>query len=259
MVAVGDVNRAAPRPGQGGRRALRFRWASGHRDGEHRRGRPATSPGALSVELTAPPGTYVLRVAVLDTAGRIGSLERLVDARWKKTGGIETPGLVLFRSDRATRSAPRPVFDGVTTAEDVTAQVALGGVAAEKKPQVVFEVARAGSTAPLVRRTGRIAQTTGGTTVAQETLPASMLPPGRYTLSAKIGTAGASLSRTFLVTAAAGGAAGPTAEAPRRAPAPRRRRPLRVCRPRPVAGRAPPRCRSPSRASRRRPSSTRPS
>ena len=44
---------------------------------------------------------------------------------------------------------------------------------------VVFEVARVGSTTPLVRRTGRIAQTTGGTTVAQETLPASMLPPGR--------------------------------------------------------------------------------
>ena len=58
----------------------------------------ADTPGALSVELTAPPGTYVLRVAVQDAQGRIGSLERLVDARWKKTGGIETPGLVLFRS-----------------------------------------------------------------------------------------------------------------------------------------------------------------
>jgi len=211
VVAVGDVHRAAPGPAKAVAALYDFD------------GRPVTAmentvevagdePGALSVELTAPPGTYVLRVAVLDTAGRIGSLERLVDARWKKTGGIETPGLVLFRSDRATRSAPRPVFDGVTTAEDVTAQVALGGAAAEKKPQVVFEVARAGSTAPLVRRTGRIAQTTGGTTVAQETLPASMLPPGRYTLSAKIGTAGASLSRTFLVTAAAGGAAAPIAE-----------------------------------------------
>ena len=76
----------------------------------------------------------MLRVAVLDAEGRIGSLERLVDARWKKTGGIETPGLVLFRSDRATRSAPRPVFDGVTTADDVTAQVALSGAIADKKP-----------------------------------------------------------------------------------------------------------------------------
>ena len=116
---------------------------------------------------------------------------------------------MLFRSDRATRSAPRPVFDGVTTADEVTAQLALSGAIADKKPQVVFEVARVGSTAPLVRRTGRIAQTTGGTTVAQETLPASMLPPGRYTLSAKIGTGGASLSRTFTVSASAAVAPGP--------------------------------------------------
>ena len=164
--------------GQGGRRALRLR-----RQARSRRWRtPSTSapdgPGALSVELTAPPGTYVLRVAVLDAEGRIGSLERLVDARWKKTGGIETPGLVLFRADRGARSAPRPIFDHVTAADEVIAQVALSGPVAEKKPQVVFEVAKAGSTAPLVRRTGRIAQTTGGTTVAQETLPASMLPPG---------------------------------------------------------------------------------
>ena len=153
----------------------------------------------------------MLRVAVLDAEGRIGSLERLVDARWKKTGGIETPGLVLFRSDRATRSAPRPVFDGVTTADDVTAQLALSGAVADKKPQVVFEVARVGSTAPLVRRTGRIAQTTGGTTVAQETLPASMLPPGRYTLSAKVGSGGGSLSRTFTVSASAAAGPAPTA------------------------------------------------
>ena len=171
----------------------------------------------------------MLRVAVLDAEGRIGSLERLVDARWKKTGGIETPGLVLFRSDRATRSAPRPVFDGVTTADDVTAQLALSGAVADKKPPVVFEVARVGSTAPLVRRTGRIAQTTGGTTVAQEVLPASMLPPGRYTLSAKIGTGGASLSRTFTVSASAA-AARPR---PRQA---ERRRPLPVCRPRRPGG-----------------------
>jgi len=202
VVAVGDVNRAAP----GKAKAVAALYDFD--------GRPVTAmentvdvgkdgPGALSIELTAPPGTYVLRVAVLDAEGRIGSLERFVDARWKKAGGIETPGLVLFHSDRSTRSAPRPVFDGVTAAEDLTVQLALAGAGGDRKPQVVFELAKAGSTAaPLVRRTGRIAQTTGGTTVAIETLPASMLPPGRYTLSAKIGTAGGSLSRTFIVSAA---------------------------------------------------------
>lgn len=206
VVAVGDVNRAAP----GKAKAVAALYDFD--------GRPVTAmentvdvgpdgPGALSIELTAPPGTYVLRVAVRDAEGRIGSLERLVDARWKRTGGVETPGLVLFHADRAARTAPRPVFDGVTAAEDLTAQLALAGASGDKKPPVVFELAKAGSTAaPLVRRTGRIAQTTGGTTVAMETFPASMLPAGRYTLSARIGNGGASLSRTFLVSAATAGA-----------------------------------------------------
>jgi VWFA-related protein len=205
VVAVGDVNRAA----MGKAKAVAALYDID--------GRPVTAmensvditadtPGALSIELTAPPGTYVLRVAVLDAEGRIGSLERLVDARWKKTGGIETPGLVLFRADRGARAAPRPIFDQVTAADEVIAQVALVGPVAEKKTQVVFEVAKAGSTSALVRRAGRIAQTTGGTTVAQETLPASMLPPGRYTLSAKIGGGNATLSRTFTVAASPAGA-----------------------------------------------------
>ena len=205
VVAVGDVNRAA---------AGKAKAVAALYDAD---GRPVTAmensveiaadtPGALSIELTAPPGTYVLRVAVLDAEGRIGSLERLVEARWVKTAGIETPGLVLFRSQRGGPAAPRPIFDGVTTADEVIAQVALAGPVAERKTQVVFEVARTGSTSPLVRRTGRIAQTTGGTTVAQEILPASMLPPGRYTLSAKIGGGTAALSRTFTVAAAPAGA-----------------------------------------------------
>jgi hypothetical protein len=81
-------------------------------------------------------------------------------------------------------------------------------------------VARVGSPAPLVRRTARIAQTTGGTTVAQETLPASMLPPGRYRLTAKIGTGTGSLSRTFTVTRSAAAApAATTAAAAALAPA----------------------------------------
>jgi hypothetical protein len=209
VVAVGDVQRAAA--GKATAVAALYDFD----------GRPVTAmentveiaadaPGALSIELTAPPGTYVLRVAVLDAEGRIGSLERLVDARWKKTAGIETPGLVLFRSDRGRREAPRPVFDAVTTSDELIAQLALTGPVAEKKTQVVFEVAKAGSPSPLVRRTGRIAQTTGGTTVAQETLPASMLPPGRYTLSARIGGGSATLSRTFTVTASPADAAAAT-------------------------------------------------
>jgi VWFA-related protein len=204
VVVVGDVNRAAA--GKATAVAALYEMD----------GKPATAmenavqiaadgAGAVSIELTAPPGAYVLRLAVRDAEGRIGSLERLVDARWKKTGGIETPGLVLFRSARG--GGQRPVFDGLSTADELIAQVALSGPVVERKTQVAFEITRVGSSAPLVRRAGRILQTTGGTTVAHETLPVSMLPPGRYTMSAKISGGNTALTRTFTVTADPGGPA----------------------------------------------------
>ena len=62
---------------------------------------------------------------------------------------------------------------------------------------------RPGSPAPAARRTARIAQTTGGTTVARDALPAVTLPPGRYTWSVKIGSGPALLTRDFTVAAAA--------------------------------------------------------
>ncbi len=209
-MVVGDVNRAAA--GKATAVAALYEMD----------GKPATAmenavevsadgAGALSIELTAPPGAYVLRLAVRDADGRIGSLERLVDARWKKTGGIETPGLVLFRSARG--GGQRPVFDGLSTADELIAQVALSGPVAERKTQVTFEITRVGSSALLVRRTGRILQTTGGTIVAHETLPVSMLPPGRYTMSAKISGGNTALTRTFTVTAAPGGPAATTTAA----------------------------------------------
>ena len=58
---------------------------------------PPTGPGAVTLSLRAPPAPYILRLAIRDVEGRLGSLERPVDARWKKTGDIQTPGLVVFR------------------------------------------------------------------------------------------------------------------------------------------------------------------
>lgn len=198
VVAVGDVSRAAAGPATAvaalyeldGRPATAM---------ENTVDVPAEGPGALSIELTAPPGSYVLRVAVRDAEGRIGSLERLVDARWRRSGPIETPGLVLFRSGRETAGAARPVFDRVTTGDQIIAQMALSANPGAAAP-VSFEVSRLGDPAALVRRTGRVARTTTGQTVAQDSLPAAVLPPGRYVLSAAVGAA-RPFTRSFVVAA----------------------------------------------------------
>ena len=164
---------------------------------------PASGSAPVSIEVPAPPGLYVLRLAVRDAGGHVGSLERPIDARWKALGGVETPGLVLFRSALGASTPSGLVFGPVTTREQVIAQVALSGPFPDATTQIVFEVTRPGSAAPAARRTARIAQTTGGTTVARDSLPAVTLPPGRYTWNVKIGSGPALLTRDFTVAAAA--------------------------------------------------------
>ena len=157
---------------------------------------PASGSAPVSIDVPAPPGLYVLRLAVRDAEGHVGSLERPIDARWKTIGGVETPGLVLFRSALGATTPSGLLFGPVTTREQVIAQVALSGPFPDAATQIVFEVTRPGSPAPAARRTARIAQTTGGTTVARDALPAVTLPPGRYTWSVKIGTGPALLTAT---------------------------------------------------------------
>jgi hypothetical protein len=153
---------------------------------------PASGRAGVSIELEVPPGAYALRVGVLDAEGRIGSLERLVEAKWVKAGGIETPGLVLL-------------YAGPATADRLIPQVALSGAGAKEKVEVTFAITKLGSTAPIIEHAGRILQTTAGATVAQDSLPVAGLEPGRYTISATIGGA-KPFTRTFTVAASAGAA-----------------------------------------------------
>ena len=163
---------------------------------------PASGSAPVSIDVPAPPGLYVLRLAVRDAEGHVGSLERPIDARWKTIAGVETPGLVLFRSALGASTPSGLLFGPVTTREQVIAQVALSGPFPDATTQIVFEVTKPGSATPAARRTARIAQTTGGTTVARDALPAVTLPPGRYTWSVKIGSGPALLTRDFTVAAA---------------------------------------------------------
>jgi VWFA-related protein len=157
---------------------------------------PATGSAPVAVTLDAPPGTYALRLAVRDAAGRLGSLERLVDARWRKAGKVETPGLVLFRTAPGG-APPTPLFDGVDGGDAIIVQLALAGEA--RQAHVEIDVTPLGAKAPSVHRVARLAETTSGQIVVHETLPASQLPPGRYTLSAKIGAGEAVFTRAFTV------------------------------------------------------------
>lgn len=173
---------------------------------------PSAGAGPMTVELTVPGALYVLRVAVRDAEGRVGSVEHPVDARWKQVGGVATPGLVLFRSAIGGPAPSGLVLDEVTTAEQVIAQVAVSR-ATDRTTPIVFALTPAGSAPPVATRAATIAETTAGALVARATIPAATLAPGRYTLTATIGSAAPAFSRAFSVVAAAGHA--PAAIAPR--------------------------------------------
>jgi VWFA-related protein len=156
----------------------------------------------VTLSLSAAPGRYTLRLAVRDVDGRVGSVERIVEAGWKPAGPVETPGLVLMRSASGPGAAPRPLIGHLTTADQLIAQVPFRSAAGDT-PQILFEVLREGGGAAVSRRPARIGVATGGTSVAEALVPAASLGPGRYTLSATIAGGPAALTRAFTVTATA--------------------------------------------------------
>jgi VWFA-related protein len=161
-----------------------------------------TGATPVTVSLVAPPGVYTMRLAVRDVDGHVGSVERVVDATWKRAGPVETPGLVLMRAATAPGAAPQPVIQRVTTAEQVIAQVPFRVVAGDT-PQVAFEVLAEAGGAVVSQRPARIGIATGGASVAEAIVPAGSLPPGRYTLRATIRPGNApALTRSFQVEAA---------------------------------------------------------
>ena len=94
----------------------------------------------------------------------------------------------------------------MTTAEQVIAQVPFRPFGV-RETQVVFEVMRDGGRRGGARAARPDRAASGGTSVAEAIVPAVSLPPGRYTMRAKIRPGNATpLTRSFVVEAAPAGA-----------------------------------------------------
>lgn len=213
VVVVGDVGRAAAGPATAVAALYTLQGLS-LTAMENAIDVPVTGSAPLSISLNAPPNAYILRLAVRDVDGRLGSLERPIEVGWRKIDGVETPGLMLFRSDDRSDSGPKPLFRAVSSAERIIAQVPVTRPAGSAAPEVVFEVTPQGGSTPIVRTAAKLATTTSGATVAREVVQAAILPPGAYTMTATIGAGGGQrLARSFVVEPAKPGET-PAAPAP---------------------------------------------
>lgn len=192
--------------------------------------REATADGLqFSTAVPVAPGSYVIRVGVMDSAGRVGSVEHRVDARKSPVGPLSATGPVLVRVPPGGIAEPRLALDTVGQEERLAMEVGLeGDMARLATADVMFEVAANATGPALLSAAGTLAPADReGSLLAHASTELRVLPPGDYIARARVVSANETLGevrRPFTVigggaTRAAAAATGTTATVISRPPA----------------------------------------
>ena len=166
----------------------------------------ATADGLkFSTNIPLPQGDYVVRVGLMDSTGRVGSVEHRVSARRSALGSLTATGPLLVRVPTVANSDPRLALDGVRQDERLAFELGLDGEGAAAT-DVVFEVASTADGPALVKSNASISPgQREGTALAHGVTDMRVLPPGDYIARARItsGTAPiGEMRRTFSVLGA---------------------------------------------------------
>jgi VWFA-related protein len=167
----------------------------------------------FSTEFSIPQGSYIARVAVIDSAGHVGSVDHRVEARPMAVGAVSATGPVLVRVPSSKEQQPRVALDSVRQDDRLALQVDLEGEASSLSgTNVEFAIVAKPDGPPLVRSVAMLS--TGprdGVAVAQAVADVRFLPPGTYFARARITSPdrpAGELRRAFTVVAPASPAAG---------------------------------------------------
>lgn len=204
----------------------------------------ATAEGLeFAMNVPVPPGSYVVRVGVMDSAGHVGSVEHRVDVRRTAVGGMTAAGPVLVRVPGKAGGEPRIALGAAAQDERLALEIALEGdseLAAQAA--VVFEIAGTLDGPVLIHAPATLSRAASeGAYMAQALADLRVLPPGDYVARAKVtsgGTPAGELRRWFTVTgvaigspAPASGAAASPAAGPAASPVPLSARSVGAVRP----------------------------
>ena len=193
---------------------------------------PATTATENGLEfgmnVPVPPGSYVVRVGVMDSTGQVGSVEHRVDARREPMGALTATGPLLARVPAHAGAEPRIVLGGASQDERLALELALEGEREQiEKTEVAFEIASTVNGPALVNALGSLSRGAfEGAYLAQAVTDMRMLPPGEYVARVKVRSGAAAegqLLRWFSVTGSTPAvtiANGPAATAIPRAAAP---------------------------------------
>jgi tetratricopeptide (TPR) repeat protein len=148
------------------------------------------APGTVSYtsESMLRPGTYTLRFAAVDAAGRVGSVDHAFTVGLKKGDTVRLSDLLLIEPRQLTTDDIYIVIDGRLrgSAVDAYLEVAPAGASA-RVTGVAFGVADRPDGEPLVSTNAKVARADGtGPWTAGARLNLSALPPGDYVATATV-------------------------------------------------------------------------
>ena len=95
--------------------------------GEQPLGETAGDTLPFSTNLPVPPGSYIVRLAVMDGAGRVGSVDHRVEARPATLGTLSATGPMLVRVPGRPAADARFALDAVQQDERLALEVDLEG------------------------------------------------------------------------------------------------------------------------------------
>jgi len=163
--------------------------------------------------LAIPPGVYSVKLAAMDTAGRIGSILHHVDAQVEKGERASLSDLVLVDPARRSSDQLTPLADGRVIGDRVDTYLEVYPDRQTRLTSVAFEISeRPDSPALLSGASMPQEEDAGGRWTAGVTVDLRVLPPGVYTMSARalagdrvIGRVSRPFRREAPARAAAGG------------------------------------------------------
>jgi VWFA-related protein len=175
--------------------------------GEQPIGEPTGDGLSFTSNIPISPGNYVIRVAVIDSAGHVGSVDHRVDVRPVTLGPLTATGPLLVRVPRTAQRQPRLAMNSVRQDERLALQIDLeGDRSGLDGTDVTFEIAASADGPPLVQAPGEIAPgPRSGSMLAQAVADVRVLPPGNYVARAKVNSKSKPLGevrRGFAVTEA---------------------------------------------------------
>lgn len=142
----------------------------------------------FSTSLAVAPGSYIVRIAVMDGAGRVGSVDHRIEARRVPIGTLSATGPLLVRVPSGPDAETRFALDNVRQDERLALEVDFeGDKSSDASPDVVFEIAATAEGPALVQAAAALSPgSREGSLVAQAVADMRVLPPGDYVARAKI-------------------------------------------------------------------------